>query len=98
VNKQVDYEQYKSIMVAGFLAECKNPYFRWKNRFSSDIDLDTGNENLTPENFVASDVRSVRCKISYSGSTASSGKSIRRRSRLISLIESGTNSLTAWKK
>lgn len=45
-------------MTAGFLFEAKNPYFRWKNKFSSDIDLDTGNDNLTPENFVASDVSS----------------------------------------
>ena len=43
-------------MTAGFLFEAKNPYFRWKNRFSSDIDMDTGNENLTPEFFVTSDV------------------------------------------
>ena len=43
-------------MTAGFLFEAKNPYFRWKNRFSSDIDLDTGNDNLTPDYFVTSDV------------------------------------------
>ena len=43
-------------MTAGFLFEAKNPYFRWKNRFSSDVDMDTGNENLTPEFFVTSDV------------------------------------------
>lgn len=43
-------------MTAGFLFESKNPYFRWKNRFSSDVDMDTGNENLTPEFFVTSDV------------------------------------------
>ena len=56
VNKQVEYEEYKAIMTAGFLFEAKNPYFRWKNRFSSDIDLDTGNDNLTPDYFVTSDV------------------------------------------
>jgi hypothetical protein len=56
VNKQVEYEEYKAIMTAGFLFEAKNPYFRWKNRFSSDVDMDTGNENLTPEFFVTSDV------------------------------------------
>jgi hypothetical protein len=56
VNRQVEYEEFKNIMTAGFLFEAKNPYFRWKNKFSSDIELDTGNDNLTPENFVSSDV------------------------------------------
>ena len=59
MNRQVEYDEFKAIMIAGFLEEAKNPYFRWKNRFSSDIDLDPGNDNLTPENFVASDVRII---------------------------------------
>ena len=49
-------------MTAGFLFEARNPYFRWKNRFSSDIDLDTGNDNLTPDYFVTSDVRRLKAK------------------------------------
>ena len=63
VNRQVEYEEFKNIMTAGFLFEAKNPYFRWKNKFSSDIDLDTGNENLTPENFVSSDVSSIKFQL-----------------------------------
>lgn len=27
MNRQVEYEEYKEIMKAGFLDECKNPYF-----------------------------------------------------------------------
>lgn len=64
VNKQVEYEEYKAILTAGFLFEAKNPYFRWKNRFSSDIEMDTGNENLTPEFFVTSDVSLIVLLIS----------------------------------
>ena len=56
MNRQVEYEEYKAIMTAGFLFETKNPYFRWKNKFSSGIEFDTSNENLTPDMFVASDV------------------------------------------
>ena len=52
-------------MTAGFLFEAKNPYFRWKNRFSSDIDLDTGNDNLTPDYFVTSDVRPLKAKFTH---------------------------------
>ena len=57
MNRQVEYEEYKAIMTAGFLFEAQNPYFRWKNRFSSDVDNDTSNENLTPDLFVVSDVK-----------------------------------------
>ena len=57
MNRQVEYEEYKAILTAGFLFEAKNPYFNWKNKFSSDIEFDTSNENLTPDMFVASDVR-----------------------------------------
>lgn len=57
MNRQIEYEEYKAIMIAGFLQEAKNPYFKWSNRFSSNIDFDSGNENLTPEHFVGSDVR-----------------------------------------
>jgi hypothetical protein len=32
MNRQVEYEEYKEIMKAGFLNECKNPYFQWKNK------------------------------------------------------------------
>lgn len=55
VNRQCEYEEYKAIMVAGFLAECKNPYFMWKNKFGADFLEDPGNDNLTPDVFVTSD-------------------------------------------
>lgn len=55
MNRQVEYDEYKEIMKAGFLQECKNPYFQWKNRMLPYAD--TGlNQNLTPETFVNSDV------------------------------------------
>ena len=52
-------------MTAGFLFEAKNPYFRWKNRFSSDIDLDTVYDNLTPDYFVTSDVSRLKAKFTH---------------------------------
>lgn len=46
-------------MTAGFLFEAQNPYFRWKHKFSADVENDTSNENLTPEMFVVSDVSDI---------------------------------------
>lgn len=53
VNRQVEYDEFKEIMKTGFLQECKNPYFMWKNRFMENDFADT-NENLTPDSFVGS--------------------------------------------
>jgi hypothetical protein len=36
----VEYDEFKAIHVAGFLAEAKNPYFNWKNRFQPYDDKD----------------------------------------------------------
>jgi hypothetical protein len=47
VNRQVEYDEFKAINVAGFLAEAKNPHFNWKNRFPAydEKDVDpTSNE------------------------------------------------------
>lgn len=41
---------------AQFLQESRNPYFMWQNNFV-DLDLASPTEELTPETFVASDVR-----------------------------------------
>lgn len=55
----MEYDEFKAIHVAGFLAEAKNPYFNWKNRFQpyDDKDVDPlNNDQLTPEIFVTSEV------------------------------------------
>lgn len=56
MNRQCEYSEYKGIMTTSFLIECKNPYFRWKNKFANNENPNL-NENLTPETFVQSDVR-----------------------------------------
>jgi len=66
VNRQCEYEEYKAIMVAGFLAECKNPYFMWKNKFGADFLEDPGNDNLTPDVFVTSDWFEMEMRQQYS--------------------------------
>lgn len=55
MNRQVEYDEFKEIMKAGFLQESKNPFFRFKNRFGNNANPST-NQNLTPETFVLSDV------------------------------------------
>lgn len=59
VNRQCEYDEYKAIMIAGFLNEAKNPYFNWKNKFETYEDrfFDSAGDELTPEVFVGSDVR-----------------------------------------
>lgn len=62
MNRQVEFDEFKAIHVAGFLAEAKNPYFNWKNRFDpyDDKDVDPlSNDQLTPEIFVTSEVKIV---------------------------------------
>lgn len=58
----MEFDEFKAIHVAGFLAEAKNPYFNWKNRFDpyDDKDVDPlSNDQLTPEIFVTSEVKIV---------------------------------------
>lgn len=35
VNHQCEYDEFKEINKSAFLAECKNPYFLWKNKFAT---------------------------------------------------------------
>ena len=59
VNRQVEYDEFKAIMTAAFLAEAKTPYFNWKNRFPAYDPMNVNpvsNDQLTPEIFVTSDV------------------------------------------
>jgi hypothetical protein len=65
----VEFDEFKAIHVAGFLAEAKNPYFNWKNRFDpyDDKDVDPlSNDQLTPEIFVTSEVKIVFVDYVYS--------------------------------
>ena len=55
MNKQVEYEDFLEINKAGFIAETKNPYFRWKNKFGND-DYSDLNSHLNPETFITSEV------------------------------------------
>lgn len=60
VNRQVEYDEFKAINAAAFLAEAKLPHFNWKNRFPAydDMDVDpTSNDQLSPDIFVASEVK-----------------------------------------
>lgn len=59
MNRQCEYDEFKAIMTAGFLAESKTPYFNWKNRFPAYDPMDVNplnNDQLTPDIFVTSDV------------------------------------------
>lgn len=65
----MEFDEFKAIHVAGFLAEAKNPYFNWKNRFDpyDDKDVDPlSNDQLTPEIFVTSEVKIVFVDYIYS--------------------------------
>ena len=65
----MEFDEFKAIHVAGFLAEAKNPYFNLKNRFDpyDDKDVDPlSNDQLTPEIFVTSEVKIVFVDYIYS--------------------------------
>lgn len=56
----MEYDEFKAINAAGFLAESKNPHFNWKYRFPAYDQKhyeEVSNDNLSPEVFVTSDVR-----------------------------------------
>ena len=63
MNRQCEYDEYKEIMKAGFRHECKNPFFQFKNNFGPFYDETSLNEELNPETFVDSDVRSIAVTI-----------------------------------
>lgn len=59
MNRQVEYDEFKAINAAAFLAEAKLPHFNWKNRFPAydEMDVDpTSNDQLSPDIFVVSEV------------------------------------------
>ncbi len=64
MNRQVEFEEYKGIMKASFLAECKNPYFLWKNKMLP-WELANANENLTPDTFVTSEYFELEMRKEY---------------------------------
>lgn len=64
MNKQVEFDEYKEIMKAAFLEECKNPYFNWKNNYP-DWEYVDQNEILTPDNFVASEFYDMEMRKEY---------------------------------
>lgn len=54
MNKQVEYDEFREILKAGFFEEVASPLYRWQNMVPSDPV--SPNDFLTPETFASSEV------------------------------------------